>query len=127
MRLAVPLVMLLIWLTFFFVLAQRAFAEELGPAYTLDHPIDPNLLLLATAEGRTPIARMTPDCGWLVGDMNVTVDGVQARTGHLVSVIAHLSSGDRGCTVAVGDVVDPTPCFANEDGVCDVNAGEHYW
>jgi hypothetical protein len=96
-------------------------AQELPPqsAYVLDHPIDPDLLILATPDGRFPIARLS-ECGWLRSDMNVT-------SGFLQSHLGVVTDGQQTCYVAISDMVDSTPCFANDAGACDIEAGEHYW
>lgn len=89
-------------------------------AYTLDHPINEDWLILATPAGRYTITRLSANCGWLRGDIPVNIDQRQ-------DVIAHLSNGNDGCVVGILGLVDPTPCFANDAGECDLNAGEHYW
>lgn len=91
------------------------------PAYLLDHPIDENLLILATRDGRFPIALLSgSDCSWVHSDMNVSVSVLQPQ-------LDRLGDGAQACYVTVGEQVDRTPCLANAAGECDIDAGEHFW
>jgi hypothetical protein len=77
------------------------------PAYVLDHPTDENLLILATSDGRYPIALLSGSCGWVHSDMNVHVDQVQDAVAHISAgpndQYGDLSVARYGCVVAIGD------------------------
>jgi hypothetical protein len=98
-------------------------------AYVLDHPINPDWLILATTEGRYAISRLEP-CPWLRGDLNVSY----VEPAPTAPVELYSADGQGPCHVAVvfgagnglGEV-DSTPCFTNADGQCDLEAGEHDW
>lgn len=103
-------------MTLLIALALWAQTAIMQPAYLLDHPIDPNLLILATQDGRYPVALLVPDgCNWVHSYMEVT-------TVHAQQPLWLLVDGDNQCYVLAGDRVDPNPCLTNADGVCDVAA-----
>jgi hypothetical protein len=107
------------------ILTRVTHAQSLippGQAYVLDHPIDPDLLILATPQGRFSIVRLSDGCDWLHGDMNVTVASALDRF-----VTLGWKAELPDCFVGIQQMVDLTPCFADSDGVCDVDSGEHYW
>lgn len=89
-------------------------------AYLLDHPIDPNLLIIATLDGRYPFAPLAgTDCTWLHSDMNVSLTSQRDQ-------LWQVTDGNGTCNLAVQARVDATPCFVNDAGECDIE-GEHQW
>jgi hypothetical protein len=95
--------------------------SQLAPqqAYVLDHPIDPNLLIIATQYGRYPFALLAgTDCSWVHSDMNITITNADSQVWQVTD------SGTAICNIVVQDRVDATPCFTDDTGVCDIN-GEH--
>ena len=99
-----------------------AHAQEVGQAYTLDHPINPDWLILATPTGRYSVTRIAGDCDWLRGDMEVRIDQVQDVIAHVSS----LTSPNDGCVIGFVGLADATPCFADADGQCSLTS-EHWW
>jgi hypothetical protein len=104
-----------------FVHAKQADATTLQPAYVLDHPIDPDKLIIATQDGRYPFVPLAlSDCSWLHSDMDVDVAPSQDSRAWL------LSSGAGMCTILVDGRVDATPCLTDDAGNCKVDE-EHHW
>lgn len=91
------------------VFATVVHAETVAQAYTLDHPINPDWLILATVEGRWQIERQG-DCDWLSAYQNVAVYSTEATT--------VLAQGDNSCLIGVLGLVDTAPCYGTD--VCDV-------
>jgi len=103
--------------------AQPHPSEATQRAYVLDHPIDPDMLILATSDGRYSIVRLS-ECSWLHGDLDIVMWEGQSA----IRTVEQFRDGDgTQCLVGVTSMVDSTPCFANEFGNCDVDSGEHYW
>jgi|SRR5215471_574040 len=105
------------------VIALALLSWQLMPqrAYVLDHPIDPQLLIIATQDGRYPFALLAGmDCSWVHSDMNIAI---YSETDQLWKV--QDDSGDA-CNIVVQSQVDPTPCFFDQQGECDIE-GEHQW
>jgi hypothetical protein len=92
--------------------AQTASAEQVS-AYVLDHPNDPERLVLATPVGRFQILRAGSVCEWLTSYTNVTLDSAAYQLG-----LATLYSDGQSCDVDVLSMVDSHPCFGYD--VCDV-------
>lgn len=104
------------------LIAALILVQSLQPqwVYTLDHPINPDWLVLATDQGRYAVTRLSANCDWLRGDMNVHLDQQQDS-------VAYLSDGQtNGCVIGVLGLIDQTPCFTNAEGFCDV-AIEDQW
>lgn len=87
-------------------------ADEPMAAYTLDHPIDPDRLILATPSGRYQITRT---CDWLVAYVNVTV--TQGPYAGIFAIVPRDNS-EPSCWTADYGLVDPHPCFGYD--ICDV-------
>ncbi len=107
--------LLLVWAVFV-LYSTRVHAQELQQAYTLDHPIEPNWMILTTTEGRWQIERQSGDCGWLTSYLNVTVTSTETTT-----VLTPRDAGEPGCQVGVLGMVDRSPCYINAEGVCEVS------
>lgn len=87
-------------------------ADEPVGAYTLDHPIDPDRLILVTPSGRYQI---THSCDWLGAYMNVAIaDGPAPE---IIAVWLRDSSEPLCWATSLG-LVDPHPCFGYD--ICDV-------
>jgi hypothetical protein len=93
--------------------------NEPQAAYLLDHPINPDWLILATREGRWSITRLD-DCAWAAGDMNVDLQSGYPLAREIDAV------GQEPCAIGILSQVDVTACYTNELGECDVNL-EHNW
>jgi hypothetical protein len=108
------------------VIALALFAWQLMPqrAYVLDHPIDPQLLIIATQDGRYPFTLLSgADCSWVHSDMNIDIASENDQLWKVQD-----ESGDT-CNIVIqnaGNPVDPTPCFFDDQGVCNID-GEHQW
>lgn len=94
-----------------------AHAQEYAPhgqaAYLLDHPIDPDRLVLATPEGRFQVSR---SCEWMASYTNVL--GFSTGDAQVVALTPSDLSQPL-CFVDNLGLVDQTPCFGY--GVCDVS------
>jgi hypothetical protein len=103
---------LAVLLTMWVVLARPAGAQMLPEhewAYLADHPIDPDQMILATTDGRYAFQRQQ-DCQLRPGT-NVVLDRAAMLFGTFPYVCGYAEPIFY---------VDPTPCFQNAEGACDV-------
>lgn len=111
------------------ILAVALFAQILtqGRAYTSADPINPDRLGLATPDGRYMIELTdTGDCSSITTAMNVQLWQVPSNDGSRMDTAIKPIADDGEvmdqdyCFVIVDRKMDDTPCFVNDDGVCDL-------
>lgn len=99
-----------------------AFGYPAVDAYTLDHPIDPALLILATPDGRYSISPLDGCDQFGSGD---EVLFYSDANGGLFMFMPKLSPHDTrpvaNCHIQIVAQVDANPCLENPYGNCDVS------
>ena len=123
--------MLTVWSVW--LLSSTTFAQspaDQRQAYTTADPVDPARLGLATTSGRYAI-RVWDGCGFtLEPGQNVLVGGIGTIENFtvlegdiagdvMVSPVANNELHEM-CALTEATLMDPTPCFMNAEGACDV-------
>jgi hypothetical protein len=114
---------------FAFVAAAALIGQIVSPgqAYTTADPVNPERIGLATVDGRY-MAQVsdTGDCSSITTAMNVMVWQVTSDDGTRIDTAIKPLNDDGTladqdyCFLVVYRLMDPTPCFLNDSGVCDV-------
>lgn len=99
-------------------------ADDGQRAYTVEDPVRPGGIGLATRDGRFAVS-LADRCAYVdIGPgMNVELWRYQDFSG--IGTIAPVDDNgvwdqDRWCGVRFEQLADPTPCFMNAEGACDV-------
>lgn len=87
-------------------------------AYTTADPNNPDRLGLATANGRYSITLAQNCDGFGVGQNVLIYPAYQLPPWLTISTLD--GQPDQGCIVRINGRMSDTPCFATDDGTCDV-------
>jgi hypothetical protein len=97
-------------------------------AYLLDHPVDPDRLILATHAGRYAVPRVAA-CPWMRPGAVVEVQALLVQQQQADSpdpawtpgllLVVPADGGGPGCSLVPG-LVDSAPCLTDAAGECDV-------
>jgi hypothetical protein len=111
-------------------IGQRVHAQELDPhageqVYLTADPINPDRLGLATPDGRYAVRPMQ-GCDELADGDNITVFLNWTLPPWLAAApLDWDGNGDPPCLFHLEGRMDPTPCYTNADGLCDVAAEDY--